>query len=167
MPRCYCIRTQTNLLGAVQDCCQGAPTTLIRKTGFLCKRWRLTSSNHHCSINCPESLRVPIRISSISTEFRKLFACGRHKASCIWPSRSILFMRLRRLGYAPPPYAAAPHTHRARDDFGTSTAVYRGAAAFGSWQPILHVRLSGPAAVTSHCAQPSTCWEMFGQPHDG
>lgn len=44
----------------------------------------------------------------------------------------------------------------------TSTAEGRSAAALGSWQPILRVRLPGLASATSNRAQPFASGELLG-----
>lgn len=80
---------------------------------------------------------------------------------------SWLLGRLRMWMGDAPPHAVGFGTRRAGDGRCTLTAERRSAAALGSRQPILRVRLPGLAPATSNRAQSFTSGELLGQRRDG
>ncbi|HDL5329820.1 TPA: transposase [Pseudomonas aeruginosa] len=152
-------RIKAELAAMGHACGRHRAARLMREAGFQ------QSSR---SADCAESPGSPVRLGSRQPALglgHDLRADGPRLAVSGRRARS-LFTRRRRLGDAPP-HAAGFGTRRAGDGRCTPTAERRGAAALGSWQPILCIRLPGLTSATSNRAQPFTSGELLGQRSDG
>ncbi|UMZ10224.1 IS3 family transposase [Pseudomonas sp. MPFS] len=160
-------RIKAELAAMGHACGRHRVARLMREAGLRVrsrKRWRLVSSSRHA---------LPIAPNHLDRQFASDRA-NRHWVSDMtyvrtaqgWLYLAVVLTSHRRLGDAPP-HAAGLGTRRAGDGHCTPAAERRSAAALGSRQPILRVRLPGLTSATSNRTQPFTSRELLGQRRDG
>lgn len=164
-------RIKAELAAMGHACGRHRVARLMREAGLRVrsrKRWRLVSSSRHA---------LPIAPNHLDRQFASDRA-NRHWVSDMTYVRTAqgwLYLAVVLDLYSRAVVGWAMH-HRMQQALvhaALEMAVARrqpkkrSAAALGSWQPILRVRLLGLASATSNRAQPFTSGELLGQRRDG
>lgn len=164
-------RIKAELAAMGHACGRHRVARLMREAGLRDrsrKRWRLVSSSRHALTIAPNHLDRQFASNRANRHWVSDITYVRTAQGWLYLAVVLdLYSRSRRrLGDAPP-HAAGLGTRRAGDGHCTPTAERRSAAALGSRQPILRVRLPGLTSATSNRAQPFTSRELLGQRRDG